>query len=77
MNSGCVDAPDIIQLYRTHCYSKAEEYSMSQNVSQNHSLHTNIQKFSADHFSYNLFHKYSKKFISVKKIKGAARLLES
>lgn len=50
---------------------------MSQNVSQNHSLHTNIQKFSADHFSYNLFHKYSKKFISVKKIKGAARLLES
>lgn len=61
------------KLYSMDCCPRSRRMQqMSQNVFQNHSLHTSIWKFSAGNFSYNLFHKYSKKVISVKKIKEGA-----
>lgn len=64
MNSGYVDVPDVIQLYSTECYPRGGGIQqMSQNVFQNHSLHTNIWKFSADNFSYNLFPNIARKWV--------------
>lgn len=45
---------------------------LARKVFQNHPFHTNIWQFSADNFSYNVVHRYSKKVISGKKTKEGA-----